>query len=230
MIEVLNMPILTNFSGSIWAKEEDKFKSLETNIKIPDNELKEVDFVELCAIEDFEKIPDNGGCYWIWTDEPVNHSFHKNKTPEKIYGGEIIYNGIAKDNVRLRVKHHLMGEPDAGWSGISMDILFSQPASHRKKVFATKGKVPYLGSKPLRSKALLCKLQLSTEEKKFIENNACDTYFFRNGINIFESKHKKYKFRVYYIAGLKTLYLEFIEKKWREKFGLPKLCSYSSGR
>ncbi len=224
------MPILKKFSESTWAKEEDKFKILEANIKTPDNELKEVDFVELWTMEDFEKIPDNGGCYWIWTDEPVNHSFHKNKTPEKIYGGEIIYNGIAKDNVRLRVKHHLIGELDAGWSGISMDILPSQPASHRKKVFATKGKVPYLDNKPLRSKELLYKLQLSAEEKKFIEANAHDTYFFRNGINIFEPKHKKYKFKVYYIAGLKTLYLEFIEKKWREKFGLPKLCSYSSGR
>lgn len=229
---ILQMTIVSNFSESIWKREEEKFKNLESTIKIPDKELKEVDMVELCAIEDFEKILDRGGCYWIWTNEPVNHSFHRNKTPEKIYGGEIIYNGIAKDNIRPRVKHHLKGEEDAGWSGISMDILFSKPVSHRKKVFSTKGrvKVPYLNGEPLRSKALLFKLQLSAEEKKFIEDNAHDEYFFRNGINIFEPKHKKYKFRVYYIAGLKSLYLEFIEKKWREKFGLPKLCSYSSGR
>lgn len=224
------MTIEINFSESIWKREEEKFKILEATIKIPDKELKEVDMVELHAIEDFEKIPDKGGCYWIWTDEPVHHSFHRNKTPEKIYGGEVIYNGIAKDNVRLRIMHHLNGAVEAGWSGISMDVLFSQPASHRKKVFSAKGKVPYLDGEPIRSKELACKLYLLAEENKFIKDNSLDKCFFRNGINIFEPKHKKYIFRVYYIAGLKTLYLEFIEKKWREKYGLPKLCSYSSGR
>lgn len=226
------MTVLSNFSESIWKREEKKFKNLEATIKIPGKELKKVDMVKLYSIKDFEKIPNSGGCYWIWTNEPVKHSFHRNETPEKIFGGEIVYNGIAKDNIRPRIEHHLKGDADAGWSGISMDILCSKPVSHRKKVFSTKkrAKVPYLDDKPLRSKELLFKLQLSAAEKKFIRNNDQDEYFFRNGINIFEPKHKKYKFRVYYVAGLKTLYLEFIEKKWREKFGLPKLCSYSSGR
>lgn len=33
-----------------------------------------------------------------------------------------------------------------------------------------------------------------------------------------------------FIASPNWLFLEYIEKKWREKYGLPKLCSHSSGR
>ncbi len=102
-------------------------------------------------------------------------------------------------------------------------------------------KVPYVdcilddrGSRykctPIREKRLIFRLYLSKEEKAFIKNSNQKMYYFRNGINIFDKKHKSFVFKAYFITGLESLFLEYIEKKWREKFGLPKLCTYSSGR
>lgn len=234
--------IIDKFSKSIWKKEEKKFfKDLDKKVKIPNEELSKVDSVILTGKDEkiSEKIPVSGGCYWIWTNEPVYHRLHRNKIPQKIKGGEIIYNGIAKDNVRQRVKHHLLGEKHARWSGISMDIYPQKSKSHRKKAMSTSGKVPFLyeanrkknkGFKPIRSKELLLKLFLSNEEKKLVKTASKKVWYFRNGINISEKKHNKFKFRVYFITGLSWLYLEYVEKKWRERYGLPRLCSYSSGR
>jgi len=239
----VNVSIINRFSKSIWKKEEGKFKKLETKVKIPDMSLNKVDSVVLKTENDFERIPKTGGCYWIWTNEPVKHRFHQNKIPKKIHGGEIIYNGVAKDNVQNRIIHHLLGEPNAGWSGISLDIYYKKSVSHRKKMMSAKGKAPYVecspnsrnGKKndelrPIRGKKLLFKLFLSKKEKSFLKKSNKKEYYFRNGVGIFEPKHRRYKFKVYFITGLETLYTEYIEKKWREKFGLPKLCSYSSGR
>jgi hypothetical protein len=60
-------------------------------------------------------------------------------------------------------------------------------------------------------------------------NSKFDVYFFRNGINLTDDKHNIYDFKIFYITGLTNLYLEHIEKQWRES-GLPQLCSYSTGR
>jgi hypothetical protein len=76
----------------------------------------------------------------------------------------------------------------------------------------------------------LLKIHLSDTEKEALEKADNEKFYFRNGIDITEEKHKVYEFRVYFITGLSSLYLDFIEKKWRKDFGLPKLCSYSSGR
>ena len=217
------------------------FKKARARLKVPNKYLGKVDFIKPKREEDFDKIPAMGGCYWIWTNEPVNHRFHKNKIPDKVKGGEIIYNGIAKDNVRDRVKHHLLGEQKAGWSGISLDIYCDKSRSHRKKVLSQSGKVPYVDCiindrgnhyecTPIREKKLIFKLYLSKEGKKFIKNSNSQTYYFRNGINVFDEKHKCFSFKVYFITGLEPLFLEYIEKRWRDEFGLPKLCSYSSGR
>lgn len=233
------MKVLNKFSEDIWKKEEEKFK--KAKIKVPTKNLYEVDSVILREEKDFDRIPGMGGCYWIWTNEPVNHRFHKNRIPAKVKGGEIIYNGIAKDNVRNRVKHHLLGKQEAGWSGISMDIYPGKSRSHRKKVLSQSGKVPYVDCilvdrgirykcTPIREKRLIFRLYLSKEEKAFIKNSNQKMYYFRNGINIFDKKHKSFVFKAYFITGLESLFLEYIEKKWREKFGLPKLCTYSSGR
>lgn len=237
------MTIVDKFSKSIWKREEKKFEALEKKVKIPNRKLHEVDFVILKKEEDFEKIPQSGGCYWLWTNEPVHHQLHKNPIPEKIKKGEVIYNGIAKDNVRQRVKHHLWGEMNAGWSGISLDIYPKKSPSHRKKAMSPKGKVPYVDSiidkrheinkdslKPIRTKDLIFRLYLSRAEKTYIKDHNQKTYFFRNGIKISDPKHKNFKFKVYFITGSNWLYLEYIEKKWREEYGLPKLCTYSSGR
>lgn len=231
--------IKDKYSKSIWKEQEKKFTALEKKVKIPDEKLRQVDFVFLQKKEDFEKIPDTGGCYWLWTDEPVRHRFHKHRIPRESMRGEIIYNGIAKDNVRQRIKRHLLGEPHAQWSAISLDIYCHKSKSHRKKVMSPSGKVPYVFlvgydgkgfHKSIRDRDLLGELSFSKKEKEYIKNSKKRVYFFRNGINVFEKKHKKYKFRIYFITGLRWLYLEYIEKNWRERYGLPKLCSYSSGR
>lgn len=216
-------------ANSYWLEQEKKFLRAIQGVDIPDGRLKKVDFIVVNNYDDLSSIPNGGGCYWIWTNEPVRHSLHKNRLPARFEGGEIIYNGIAKDDVGGRVFHHLFGFVDAGWSGISMDIYTKESISHRKKACSKNGKVPFLDNKPIRDKAHLLQIFLSAREKKYILDNQRNTYYFRNGINISEEKHKKFQFRVYDIVGLTSLYLEHIEKEWR-KNGLPKLCSYSTGR
>lgn len=235
-----------------WHIEEKKFLQAIHDIKIPNQKLDDVEYVLLKTKADFDKISSGGGCYWIWTNEPVVHTLHKNPTPNKFDNGEIIYNGIAKDDVKGRINHHLLGHVDAGWSGISMDVYFGTTTSHRKKGFSNSGKVPYLMEeitlkrgnkrsgtkkgdiinvyKPIRGIDDLLKIQLSEPEIEFINQNINTSIHFRNGIDIFEPKHKPYEYRAYFITGLNSLYLDFIEKRWRELYGLPKLCSYKSGR
>lgn len=239
-------------ANEVWQQEEKKFLMAIQDVKIPNGNLEDVAYVVPKVSSDLDNIPCGGGCYWIWTNEPVLHSLHKNEMPESFEDGEIIYNGIAKDDVRDRVKHHLFGDANAGWSGISLDIYFGDTISHRKKALSEKGKVPYIKAKtivkrgstkkglakgseivvfkPIRSKEDFEKLYLSEEERAQIVNADVNKIFFRNGIDLTEAKHSIYEYRVYFITGLSSLYLEFIEKKWRDDNGLPKLCSYSSGR
>jgi len=238
-------------ANKYWIEQERKYLKALRKVEIPNSKLDKVKRIFIKSKKDIDRIPNGGGCYWIWTNEPVNHTLHKHKLPLGINKGQIIYNGIAKDDVKSRICHHLFGFEDAGWSGISMDIYKKGSTSHRKKAMAGKNKVPYLLTQkkairankkkelkkgdgidmppPIRSRELLLKLNLSRVERKYINNTNCSKYYFRNGIDITEPKHKKYKFKVYFITGLSSLYLEYIEKKWREN-GLPRLCSYSTGR
>jgi len=216
-------------ANSYWLKQEKIFLNAIKDVKIPNQTLDKVDFIEVRKNTDINSIPSGGGCYWIWTNEPVIHSLHKHSTPKQFNGGEIIYNGIAKDDVKGRIFHHLFGFEDAGWSGISLDIYTKKSVSHRKKACSPTGKVPYILKKPIKAKSELLKLHLSKTEKDYISKSKDNVFYFRNGINITDTKHKVFKFKVYYITGLTSLYLEHIEKQWRE-FGLPKLCSYSTGR
>ena len=223
----------------IWINEDKKVIELEKHIQIPNKTLDNVRNIELKSVNDFEKIPKTGGCYWFVTNEPINYTFHRHELPEKIGDFDIIYNGIAKDNIQSRIKHHLLIKiQDPGWSGISIDILpIKYEGSHRKRAMSTvkKTKVPYLNGKQLRTKEQLLQLNLSIEERKFIESNDLKNFYFRNGINVFDEnfdiKHSKCIFKVFYIAGLKSVsYVDLIEKKWRENYGLPRLCTYHSGR
>jgi len=225
--------LVSNKSNS-WLSEDKKFYRLESKAKIPSLTLQNVPNIKLKKLSDFDEIPNTGGCYWIWTNERVHHRLHRRKTPNGFNNGEIIYNGLAKDNIQGRIKQHLLSDFDAGWSGISIDIYTKKSPSHRKRAMSNKDrvKVPYLADgQRINSIKLILKLNLSSDEKKFIKKNKNDEFFFRNGINIFEKKHKSNDFRIYYITNLMSLsYAEFIEKKWRERHGSPKLCSYISGR
>ncbi|MBM4171999.1 MAG: hypothetical protein FJ214_09050 [Ignavibacteria bacterium] len=103
-----------------WSRK--KIYKAISNVEVPNNVLDKVDFVIIRVKKDIEKISDGGGCYWIWTDKPVLHSLHTNLSPKAFKGVQIIYNGIAKDNVKKRIQHHIFGHEKARWSGISMDI------------------------------------------------------------------------------------------------------------
>ncbi len=231
-----------------WKEEDKKFSNFEDGkIKIPNEKLANVESIVIKKPEDFDDIPNSKGVYWIWTNEPVKHILHapnKNngKLPKKIkisidgnkVEGEIIYNGIAQSDIRGRIRNrHLLAEKDNGISGISIDIFDGKVFSHKKKVFSMdgKGKVPYIDSERIKTKEAALKLFLSQDEKKFIKETSEERIYFRNGINIFEPKHKEYTFIVFFIANLKSeSYISFVEKKWRIKYGSPRLCSYLSGR
>jgi hypothetical protein len=223
--------------NAYWLKQEKIFLNAIKRAKVPNASLSKVAYIRIKKHADIDKIPTGGGCYWIWTNEPVIHTLHKHELPKPFNHGEIIYNGIAKDDVKGRIFHHLFGYEDAGWSGISVDIYTNKSISHRKKACSKKGKVPFLELvvkgvrkyEAIQSKDLLLKMKLCTLEKRYLQKNKTNTFYFRNGINITEPKHRKYDFKVYFITGLTSLYLEHIEKEWR-KNGLPRLCSYSTGR
>jgi hypothetical protein len=225
-------------NSKYWQKQDRRFLQITQNAVIPNQTLRKVDYINLKTERDLFKIPEQKGCYWIWTNEKVVHSFHTDVTPDKITAkikgkitsGEIIYNGLASGNIQARIFNHLYSKPDAGRSGISLDLYFKTSKSHRKKAMATKGKVPYIGKTPIRDIETLLNLFLSKEESFYIKSKQAKVHFFRNGINFLDGKHKKHKYRVYYISGIDQLYAQFIEKKWREKYGRPKLCSYKSGR
>lgn len=232
--------------NKLWAKEDKKFSEFEKNIKIPKLDLSDVDSIFLKELKDFDKIPTSKGVYWIWTNEPLTHMFHNPSKPlppktkliieGKEIEGEIIYNGIAQDNIQNRIKnYHLHSKEENTISGISVDIYMrGKVISHKKKVFSYsgKGKVPYIDKKRLKTKEDVLKLFLSKEEIKFIDKHSMGNIHFRNGIKIFEPKHENYYFVVFYIGNLKSeSYMSFIEKQWRNKhMAYPRLCSYSSGR
>lgn len=239
-------------ADSIWIEEDKKLLSAIKDIKIPNNKLESVLYKEIRNNADLDEIPNNSGCYWIWTNEPVRHFLHKHKVPDPISGGEIIYNGISQKSIRGRIENHLFSSFEEGRSGISLDIYTEESGSHRKKALSETGKVPYIQLEHtlnrsnsvknlkkgdmvlkytlIRNKDSLLILQLSDKEKVFIKETDFEKIHFRNGINLTEEKHKNYKYVVYFIDNISVLYLNHIEKKWRESYGLPKLCSYSSGR
>lgn len=68
-------------ANEIWQQEEQKFLRAIQDVRVPNEKLEEVPFIIPHSKEDFEQIPESGGCYWIWTNEPALHSLHKNKIP-----------------------------------------------------------------------------------------------------------------------------------------------------
>lgn len=229
-----------------WTEEDEKFSKFEKDIQIPNSNLTDVNCVILKNSADFNSIPKSKGVYWIWTDEPITHILHKpsKNIPKKIkisinnkkIEGEVIYNGVAQDNINNRIKnYHLYASPENTISGISVDIYMDgEVKSHKKKILSSniKEKVPYVNNKRIATKEYALKLFLSKSEKKFIKKSKDKNIYFRNGINISDKKHKKYHFVVFYIGNLKSeSYMGFIEKQWRKIHKIyPRLCSYSSGR
>ena len=57
----------------IWSEQDKRFFDFEKDVQVPDEQLSQVDVITLRSESDFEKVPDKGGCYWIWTNEPIYH-------------------------------------------------------------------------------------------------------------------------------------------------------------
>ena len=216
---------------SKWLSIDQDVKAYEDTLEIPTADLAEVDMVLVKDPADIKKIPNVGGCYWIWTNEEILHSFHSNKFPERFDGGEIIYNGISKSGIAGRIYKHLAGRVTEGMSAISVDLLIEDyRGSHRKACLASKANTAFHAGHRIRDREEVLKLNLSAIEADFVNATQHDLHF-RNGINITDDKHQPFDFRVYFLGGfVSASFADIIEKRWRDEFGLPRLCTYSKGR
>jgi hypothetical protein len=172
--------------NEFWQEQDQRVIDFENSLEYPNETLENVPVVTLSDESDLENIPAEGGCYWIWTDEPIRHSMHKNRTPPNFDGGEVIYNGLTKDSIKWRVKNHLFSHREEGWSGISVDIYMDDSTSHRKRAMLIdpgRKKVAYYENERVTDKEMLLQLNLSSQEREYIENTDRSVYYFRNGLS-----------------------------------------------
>jgi hypothetical protein len=208
------------------------FNKLNKDGWAPEASLDGLPYATIKTETDLLSLPKKNCAYWIATTEPVEHSMHKHQFPQKMNDGfEIIYNGVAGD-LRGRMKNHLFRDTCAGLSGISVDI-FTQPqspGSHVKKAFSTKpkDKVIYVQGSRVSNKEDLLKMNLTQQEESWI-NTSTGNIFLWNGINVTWPKHVNHEWRVYYYQCDQSM-SSFVEIKWRERHGHPRLISYLSGR
>ena len=221
----------------------DDDKKLIYIVPIPCEKLKICKSIDIHNENDFNTIPNKSGLYWIMTNEPINHCLNSGiKCPEKNNTGmKIIYNG-STDNLKGRIKEHLLRSDEKGGtgtqSGISIDILLNnieieQKISHIKCLWGEKKKTPKIIKdgkiKKINVKEeLIENMYLTEEEKIYIENNKI--IYFKNGINVMSDKHKKYNWQIYFLEIENHNIRDYIEIEWRKKNGVPVLCSYTSGR
>lgn len=174
-----------------------------------------------------------GGCYWIWTNEPIHHYLHNHQTPKKFNGGEIIYNGISNKRFIDRILYHIFGCDTQTWSAMGIDIYtHKEPNSHFKKACSQHGRVSMIKNingeyVKINDLNTLYNLNLSKYETQFINKNKQNkTFYFRNGICLTDKKHQGFNYKIYFIIGKTETYRNYIESMWRNKYGLPRLCSY----
>jgi hypothetical protein len=193
--------------------------------------------------DDFDLISNKPGLYWITTNEPINHCLNSglNCLTNINDDSKIIYNGSSGD-IRSRIKEHLYRSDEKGgeWtqSGISIDILNknfedNKKISHVKCLWGENKKTPkYFKDGKIKKindkNDIINEIYFSKEEKNIIKKN--NVIYFKNGINIFSEKHKKYNWTIYYLEIDNHNIRDYIEIEWRKKYGVPQLCSYTSGR
>ena len=68
------MSIQSVGNNNIWVMEDQKALQFESTLRIPNAILSGVSMVDMVSDTDLDSIPNTGGCYWIWTTEPVLHS------------------------------------------------------------------------------------------------------------------------------------------------------------
>lgn len=193
--------------------------------------------------DDFDLISNKPGLYWITTNEPINHCLNSglNCLTNINDDSKIIYNGSSGD-IRSRIKEHLYRSDEKGGegtqSGISIDILNknfedNKKISHVKCLWGENKKTPkYFKDGKIKKindkNDIINEIYFSKEEKNIIKKN--NVIYFKNGINIFSEKHKKYNWTIYYLEIDNHNIRDYIEIEWRKKYGVPQLCSYTSGR
>lgn len=193
--------------------------------------------------DDFDLISNKPGLYWITTNEQINHCLNSglNCLTNINDDSKIIYNGSSGD-IRSRIKEHLYRSDEKGGegtqSGISIDILNknfenNKKISHVKCLWGENKKTPkYFKDGKIKKindkNDIINEIYFSKEEKNIIKKN--NVIYFKNGINIFSEKHKKYNWTIYYLEIDNHNIRDYIEIEWRKKYGIPQLCSYTSGR
>lgn len=192
---------------------------------------------------DFDLISNKPGLYWITTNEPINHCLNSGLNCLTIINNDnkIIYNGSSGD-IRSRIKEHLYRSDEKGGegtqSGISIDILKknlddNKKISHIKCLWGENKKTPkYFKDEKIKKinnkDDIINDIYFSKEEINIIKNK--DVIYFKNGINIFDNKHINHNWVVYYLEIDNHNIRDYIEIEWRKKYGVPQLCSYTSGR
>jgi len=215
-------------------------------IKVPNLQLDNIDNIweaNSDNLKEFDLIPKDPGCYWILTDAPIKHCLNsaENLINNNDTSLKIIYNGVSS-NLRERSKEHLFRTDEKGkggsMSGISVDIIIDNNniKNHIKLLYSDekKLKLPKICINNtftcIKEKNNICDtLYLSEEEKEYINNTDINIYF-KNGIDIRQDKHKKYKWLFVYMIIKNHSIRDYIEITWRKRYGIPILCSYSQGR
>jgi hypothetical protein len=220
----------------------DKKNKIIYSISIPCDKLLICKKILISEEKHFNLIPNKPGLYWITTNEPYNHCLNSGKNcPKKIDKDyNIIYNG-SSCNIRSRIKEHLNRTDEKGGSGsqsgISVDILYNidetKKVSHIKCLWGEKKKKPKYFINDYCDKIsdkidILNHIYFSKEEYDFINKNKI--IYLKNGINIFSNKHKNYNYIIYYLEIDDNNIRNYIEIEWRNRFGIPQLCSYNAGR
>ena len=221
-------------------------------IVIPDKKLSKLTHVTLRTMNDLKQIPNERGCYWIMTNEPINHCFNSgNHCPGVLSDGfSVVYNGVAAE-MRGRAKQHLLRQGLKGSfgsaSGISVDLLKETDVkkgvskSHVKWMWqnthaAKKRKLPKIlkGNqycqiqRDTSKQEILNTLNLSQTEKEMATKR--EELIFKNGIDVTDEKHAVYTWKFVFVPISDHGLRDCVERKWRNEYGVPILCTYKDGR
>jgi hypothetical protein len=250
---------LSNKTNQILTNTKPAFYDMATNkiyeVITPDNELSSLTHVTMRTMDDLKQIPDENGCYWIITNEPVNHCFNNGAHCPKVLsdGFTVVYNGVAAQ-MRSRAKQHLLRQGSRGsfgsTSGISIDLLKETEVnngvskSHVKWMWqgtgaAKKRKLPkilkgpptnkyYQNQRDASKQEIMDTLNLSQSEKEMAADR--EELIFKNGIDVTDEKHAGYTWKFVFVPISNQGLRDCVERNWRIKYGVPILCTYKDGR
>lgn len=212
------------------------------HIQEPDQHLTNIPKKTVAQPSDFDDIPKTGGCYWILTNEDVNHCLNSStKHPEELIPDtddcRVVYNGVA-DDLRSRAKQHLLRNDRDGHfgtrSGISVDLMKGAKTetknSHAKRINLIRLRTAD-GFEPMKTSdknTILERLNFTREEVDLAFQQ--EEIFFKNGIDVQDLKHQHCQWIFAYESIDNQLLRDHIERSWREKYGIPILCTYKSAR